>query len=225
VLAIASQIETEQSEHPTARRLADEALFGLGQRFFANAQYWHALEHFNGVSEDFEGLRQAIAATKEQIRTQALHEKLELARQHLQNSEYRRAITVAQAILDEDSANQTALELLQRARYFLGQQLMSEGRDLEAIATLSNLDPAYKDTAVLINDARIRLNSLAETHYRIGVKYYINEELALAIKEWQTTLRLCPDHPKARRDIDNARRLLQRLEAYDKRPVQAGQTP
>jgi tetratricopeptide (TPR) repeat protein len=52
---------------------------------------------------------------------------------------------------------------------------------------------------------------LAGEHYLRGVKYFTDEELDKAIKEWETTLTLDPNHPKAKKDIENARALLQKL--------------
>ncbi len=52
---------------------------------------------------------------------------------------------------------------------------------------------------------------LANSHYIKGVKYFTDEELDKAIKEWEETLDLDPNHPKAKKDIENARSLLQRL--------------
>ncbi len=48
----------------------------------------------------------------------------------------------------------------------------------------------------------------AEEHYRKGVSYFIAEDLPRAIKEWEETLNLDPEHPNARRNIDKARKLL-----------------
>jgi hypothetical protein len=51
----------------------------------------------------------------------------------------------------------------------------------------------------------------AEIHYLQGVKYFLNEELQSAIKEWETTLTLDPEHIKAKKDIKNAKSLLEKL--------------
>jgi hypothetical protein len=53
---------------------------------------------------------------------------------------------------------------------------------------------------------------LAEAHYIKGVKFFVEEDVEGAIQEWETTLSLEPNHPKAKKDIENARKLLQNLE-------------
>ena len=51
----------------------------------------------------------------------------------------------------------------------------------------------------------------AEAHYIRGVKYFLNEELQNAIKEWEKTLELNPSHGKAKKNIKNAKNLLEKL--------------
>ena len=48
----------------------------------------------------------------------------------------------------------------------------------------------------------------AENHYRKGLNYFLAEDLQGAIREWEETLRLDPEHPNAKRDIEKARSLL-----------------
>jgi lipopolysaccharide biosynthesis regulator YciM len=55
-------------------------------------------------------------------------------------------------------------------------------------------------------------SSLAEAHYLKGVNFFVEEKIEKAIQEWETTLSLEPRHPKAKKDIETARNLLQKLE-------------
>jgi tetratricopeptide (TPR) repeat protein len=54
--------------------------------------------------------------------------------------------------------------------------------------------------------------ALAEAHYLKGVNFFVEEKIEKAIQEWETTLSLEPRHPKAKKDIETARNLLQKLE-------------
>jgi tetratricopeptide (TPR) repeat protein len=56
-----------------------------------------------------------------------------------------------------------------------------------------------------------RMVTEAETHYRNGVKYFINEKMDLAIAEWEQTIALNPNHAEARRDMEKARDILKKL--------------
>jgi len=51
----------------------------------------------------------------------------------------------------------------------------------------------------------------AEAHYIKGANYFLAEELDKAIVEWEETLRLNPEHPNAKRDLEKARRILKNL--------------
>jgi hypothetical protein len=53
---------------------------------------------------------------------------------------------------------------------------------------------------------------MAQIYYRNGVKDFINEDLESAIAEWEKALVCNPDHEKASENIDNARRLLEKIE-------------
>jgi hypothetical protein len=73
---------------------------------------------------------------------------------------------------------------------------------------LSRVEPGFRDAPELILSAK---KNLADVHYVKGIKYYTEEKLELAVQEWEETLKLNPQHPKARGDMDNALKLLQRL--------------
>ena len=53
----------------------------------------------------------------------------------------------------------------------------------------------------------------AEAHYGAGMRRFLAEDLEGAIREWEKTLSLDPAHPKARRDIEKARRLKGKIES------------
>lgn len=52
----------------------------------------------------------------------------------------------------------------------------------------------------------------ADAHYAAGMRRFLAEDLEGAIREWEKTLSLDPAHPKARRDIEKARRLKGKIE-------------
>jgi tetratricopeptide (TPR) repeat protein len=54
----------------------------------------------------------------------------------------------------------------------------------------------------------VQLQEQAEVHYAKGIRHFLAEELDQAIVEWEETLRLNPEHSKAKRDLEKARRLL-----------------
>jgi tetratricopeptide (TPR) repeat protein len=52
----------------------------------------------------------------------------------------------------------------------------------------------------------------ADAHYAAGMRHFLAEDLDGAIREWERTLSLDPAHPKARRDVEKARRLKGKIE-------------
>lgn len=52
----------------------------------------------------------------------------------------------------------------------------------------------------------------AEAHYAAGMRYFLAEDLDGAIREWEKTLSLDPAHPNARRDVEKARRLKEKID-------------
>ena len=52
----------------------------------------------------------------------------------------------------------------------------------------------------------------ADAHYAAGMRRFLAEDLEGAIREWEKALTLDPAHPKARRDIEKARRLKGKIE-------------
>ena len=53
----------------------------------------------------------------------------------------------------------------------------------------------------------------ADAHYAAGIRRFLSEDLEGAIREWEKTLSLDPAHPKARRDIEKARRLKGKIDS------------
>ncbi len=50
----------------------------------------------------------------------------------------------------------------------------------------------------------------AEQHYVAGIGHYLEQELQEAAAEWEEALRLYPDHPNAKRDLQKVRSLLKK---------------
>lgn len=53
------------------------------------------------------------------------------------------------------------------------------------------------------------LQQAVDAHYRKGISYFLSEDLDKAIAEWKEVLRLMPTHLKAKKDLQNARKMQQ----------------
>lgn len=216
VVTLTRKIQKEIPGHSKAARLADAAHFDKGMGLLKRKRYLAAIEQFKQVSPDYKGRNQAIAKARNHIKQVAVEEKLVEAQHHLRNNAWNSVISVTEEILDQDPHHAQAKMLFSNASYNLGKQMLDRGDLVEAVALLERIDPSYEDTGQLISLARARMKSQAERHYRDGVKHFINEDLELAIKEWKRALKLNPKHPKAREDIENAERLLDKLRTLEK---------
>ncbi|MBI4082421.1 MAG: hypothetical protein HY423_07395 [Candidatus Lambdaproteobacteria bacterium] len=126
--------------------------------------------------------------------------------------DYAEAISIAERILSQLPNHAEAKQVLNASLYERGKRLGGEKHFVEALSLLNRVDPSYKDTRTLIQGVRRGMREQAEYHYASGVKSYTNQDLDGAIKEWEETLSLNPDHAKAKEGIDQAKGLRARLE-------------
>lgn len=133
---------------------------------------------------------------------------LEHAQELLRTKRYAEAAAAADRLLEQDRGNTEAVEVVNAAHYQLGMTTSEEKRYKEALAHFKKVDQNYRNARELRAATE---RQLAEVHYLDGVRLFVNEKLEEAIREWEAALALNPDHPKARKDIENAQNLLKRL--------------
>lgn len=137
-----------------------------------------------------------------------IKEILGKARDAHQAQNYQETATLTEKVLEYDPANREGRELMNASYYQLGKQHGQENRYNEALEAFHRVDPGYKDVRFQLAHNR---KKLAQAHYIKGVKYFTEEEIEKAIQAWDSTLALEPNHPQAKKDIENARNLLQKL--------------
>ncbi len=138
--------------------------------------------------------------------------KLTEAQNFFKEKEYEKALSTVQEILAHDPESKEALDLKNISFFRLGKRLALKRKYPESLGMFKNVDPEYKGVKEAIFDVKSNIAKQVELHYRKGVKFFLNEDLESAVAEWGKTLALYPDHQKAKRDIENARRLLKQLE-------------
>jgi tetratricopeptide (TPR) repeat protein len=223
VYTLTEAILKEYPNHPQASKLADAARFDQGMDLMHQKHYLAAVELFKQISARYPGRDKAIAKARHQIHRQTINVKLEEARRLLHNAAWGGVINATEEILKQDPNNDMAKMLFSNASYNLGKSLLDHGNAVKAIEVLSRIEPSYEDTGQLLSLARARVKSQAEALYRDGVKQFINEDLERAIQTWKKVLQLNPDHVKARQDMENAQRLLEKLRALDKKPADSAE--
>ena len=144
-----------------------------------------------------------------------IESELAKAEELLKERRYDRALVIADKIIDHDYLNADVEKFVNRVYYQKGKNLFDRERYLEAQTIFRYVDPEDIPTEDILADIRTILRKQAETHYLKGVKFFIHEELENAILEWETVLKMNPEHEKAANDIQNARHLLEKLKKIE----------
>lgn len=224
VLDLTAKINDVVAGHPGARRLRDEARYQQGLELIEQERYGEAIETLKKVGKRHKYRDIAIKQARRHIRNRALKDRLQNAERYLKQHKYLEVITIADEVLEQNPENGKAKELSNAANYALGKQLLDKGEEATAVKYLKAADKSYQDTEQLLSLALARMRSQAETYYRSGVKHFINEDLEKAVKDWERALSLNPNHPKARQDIENARRLIKKWKALEKGKAGSSET-
>jgi peptidoglycan/xylan/chitin deacetylase (PgdA/CDA1 family) len=145
---------------------------------------------------------------------------LALAQESLEKGEYGVALADVDKLLASNAQSAEGLDLKKAILYRLGKQQLDQRRFEESYQTLTRLTklaPGYQDTTALLGRTRDRL---AQQHYTQGVRLFQEERLEAAIAEWQKVLEYDPQHANAKRNIDQAERLLRNLQQRRQPPKQ-----
>jgi len=139
------------------------------------------------------------------------------ARDALDRNSYAEALSDVDKFLAGSPGNRDGLTLKKQALYQQGKARLSERKYAESYGSfsqLAKLQPDYEDSPALLRQVRARI---VEQRYSQGVRLYREEKLAEAVSAWQAVLELDPQHVNARRNIDQAQRLLKALEERKKK--------
>jgi tetratricopeptide (TPR) repeat protein len=165
------------------------------------------------VPDGFAGKNAVVEALQAALQKQQRTLALEKARMYFDQGAYPQSLELLEKLLQEEPQYDDARDLATEARYRVALDLFDHQRFLEAREVLEKMDKNHEASVALDKTVRSRLADLAQVHYRKGVKHFINENLESAIAEWEIALACNPNHNKARKNIENARRLMQKIKA------------
>jgi tetratricopeptide (TPR) repeat protein len=203
VIVITQKILKNDSIDKEAIKLKNEAFYQIGIQLSRQEKYFEAIDTFKKISPEYEGVNGVIQ--------EAIQHELLKAENLLKEKKYKESINLAEKILGYDQSNKAAKKLISNSYCQQGRDLFIQKKYDDALHVLDHAAPA-EDCAEKIRLAvKKAIKQEAETHYIQGVKHFLNEELQSAIKEWEKTLQLNPEHNKAKKNIKNAKSLLEKL--------------
>jgi tetratricopeptide (TPR) repeat protein len=150
-------------------------------------------------------------APKEEF-TPEVNPLLAEAREAIERSDYGDAIGTVDKYLASKPGDREGLTIKKQALYGQAKSQIEARQypeSIQSLTLLARLQPDYEDAPSLLKQARTRL---VDQHYTQGVRFYREEKLKEAIAEWRVVLEMDPTNTNARRNIDQAERLLRGLE-------------
>ncbi len=203
VASITERILQNDPTNPTAVDLKNSAYYQVGLQLYREKKYGEAINMFKKITPESEVVNKSIQ--------DVIEKELSEAEKFLKEKKYTAAIAVAENILSHDKSNKAARDIMNTAMCQNGKSLLIRKKYAEALNVLNSADSGYECVGETISSVKNAMKKQAGIHYLQGVKYFLNEELQSAIKEWETTLTLDPEHIKAKKDIKNAKSLLEKL--------------
>ncbi len=140
-----------------------------------------------------------------------LEENLRKARLFLDSKRFSQALAMTSKIREQEPENMEATEIEDAVYHQIAQEFERFGKYTNALNTMLKVKSDNESTKSYISHLRLMVKDKAEKHYRRGVRFFVNEELEKAIKEWERTLAIDPTNEMAQKDIVNARSLLEKL--------------
>ena len=134
------------------------------------------------------------------------------AREAVEHKEFAAALADLDRFLAQNPGDREGAELKKLALYRLGQTALEEKKyddSYRALTQLAKLQPDYQDVASLLPQAR---RQVIDRHYQEGIRLFREERLPEAIAEWKIVLDLEPQNVNAKRNLEQAERLLKGLE-------------
>ena len=134
------------------------------------------------------------------------------AREAADRLDYSQALSDLDQLLASSPRNADALTLKKQVLYSQGKAQLDQRKYRDSLATLNQLAriaPNYEDSATLLRQTRTRL---IEEYYNSGIRYYREEKLPEAITQWKAVLEIDPQHVNARKNLEQAERLLKQLD-------------
>ena len=203
VVVITQKILKNDPSNKEAIKLKDEALYRIGIQLSSQGKYFEAIDTFKKTPPEYKDADGLIQG--------AIQHELLKAETLLKEKKYEESMNLAKKILAYDKSNTAANKLISTSFCQQARDLLIQKKYDEALRVLDKANPAefcVEKTRIAVKNT---IKQQSEAHYIRGVKHFLNEDLQLAIGEWEKTLKLNPKHEKAKKNIKNAKSLLEKL--------------
>ncbi len=134
------------------------------------------------------------------------------AKEASERGDYVLALATIDRFLGQNPRSGDAAELKRSVLFQQGKSLFDQNKFVDAMNALNQLlklSPKDSGATALLTNVRGRL---VQEHYNQGIRLFREEKLQPAIGEWRSVLRYDPSHEAAKRNIDQAERLLRGLQ-------------
>lgn len=134
------------------------------------------------------------------------------AKEASEKGDYVLALSTIDQFLIQNPRNSEAIDLKRTVLFQQGKTLADQNKLTDSYAALNQLaklSPKDKAATSLLTNVRGRL---IQEHYNQGIRLYREEKLPEAVAEWRTVLQYDPSHEGAKRNIEQAERLLKGLQ-------------
>ena len=139
------------------------------------------------------------------------------AKEALEKGEFVVALGDVDKLLVSNPRDSEAIDLKKAVLYRQGRAQLFQRNYEESYRTLTllvKLAPNYQDSSALLGQAK---SGIIQLHYSEGLRLYREEKLEEAIAQWRTVLEYEPQHADAKRNIEQAERLLKGLQQRQQR--------
>jgi len=164
------------------------------------------------VPDGVAGKAAALETFQDALTQRQIALDMEKAQQLYDENDFQGSLDLTTTVLARMPENVDARFLVDEARYRLALDFFNRQQLIKARTLLELAGDDHAPSVALKEAVSVRLKTVAQTHYRNGVKHFINEDLKAAVDEWEKALECNPDLEKARENIDKAKRILKKIE-------------
>lgn len=140
---------------------------------------------------------------------------LEIAITFYNDGDYKSAIEEFLKAKSQYPKNQDVIKYLNLSYYNSGINYYEKKEYKQALDMFLSVKSGFEKVNEYIKKTRSGLVKTAEDLYKMGLKFYREQQLNEAIAQWKNVLEIAPNHAKAKEYIERAKKLLESLKKHN----------